>query len=309
VRIVFFGTPVFSVPSLQALHEAAHFEVVAVVTVPDKPAGRGRKPKESDVKKYALKAGIPILQPYKLRDKDFLNKLYALQADVFVVIAFRMLPEVVWNHPPMGTINLHASYLPDYRGAAPINWAIINGENYTGLSTFRLKHAIDTGNLLLRQRVEIHQEETAGSLHDKLSEMGAILMLKTLEGIQNGKLEEQVQNEKEFVHQAPKLTKDHMHIDWNKSAQEIESLIRGLSPYPGAFSFFETKLLKIFKVRISDDCRGVAPSRIQTDKKNTFKIATADYWIELIEIQPEGKKRMNTKNWLMGLRSWPEHMG
>lgn len=308
MRIVFFGTPEFSVPSLRALHEDADFDVVAVVTAADKPAGRGRKLCESKVKQFAIKAGIPVLQPEKLKDAQFLNELYSLEADLYVVIAFRMLPEVVWNHPPMGTINLHASYLPDYRGAAPINWVIINGETHTGLSTFRLQHEIDTGNLLLRKRITLAQKETAGSLHDRLSHAGAPLILETLRAIQTNQLEEIKQDERAFVHSAPKLNREVTQIHWNNNAKGIEQLIRGLSPFPAAFCLIDGKILKVYEAEIGSSCAGIKPGSVQSDKKNYFQIATADFWIKLIEIQAEGKKRMPVKAWLAGLKNVPNQL-
>lgn len=308
MRIVFFGTPEFSVPSLRALHEDAEFDVVAVVTAADKPAGRGRKIRESEVKQFATQAGIPVLQPEKLKDPQFLKQLFSLEAELFVVIAFRMLPEVVWNHPPLGTINLHASYLPDYRGAAPINWVIINGETHTGLSTFRLQHEIDTGNLLLRKRIPLAPNETAGSLHDRLSLAGAPLILETLRGIQSRELKETIQDEREFVHMAPKLNREVAHIHWNRNAKSIQQLIRGLSPFPAAFCKLGGRILKIYQAEIGSSCKGAHPGSIQSDQKNYFQVATNDFWLKLTEIQAEGKNKMPVNAWLAGLREVPEQM-
>jgi len=244
------GTPEFAVPSLSKLYDAG-YDIAAVVTAPDKPAGRGMQLSESAVKKYALEKNLKILQPERLKDPHFIEELKSLKADVQIVVAFRMLPEIVWNMPPLGTINLHASLLPQYRGAAPINWAIINGEKQTGLTTFKLQHEIDTGNVLLQEKIDILDNETAGSLHDKMMEAGGELLLKTLRKLEEGKIEEVFQNEikignENSLKQAPKIFTETCEINWNKSTGEIYNLIRGLSPYPAAFTFLEGKKLKIF---------------------------------------------------------------
>jgi methionyl-tRNA formyltransferase len=247
LRIVFMGTPEFAVASLDALVQAG-CNIVAVITAPDKPAGRGMKLQESAVKKYAVEKGLPLLQPEKLKNPQFLETLRNLRADLQVVVAFRMLPEVVWNMPPMGTINVHGSLLPKYRGAAPINWAIINGEKETGVTTFKLQHEIDTGNILLQQRLPIGEEETAGELHDRMKVAGAELLVKTVQGLADGTLKEIPQSDVNDVPHAPKIFTETCQINWNKTVEEIHNLIRGLSPYPGAFTTLHGKTLKIYRV-------------------------------------------------------------
>ncbi len=264
------GTPEFAVASLEKIVEAG-FNVVAVITVPDKPAGRGMKLNESPVKKYAAQKNIKILQPEKLKNNLFLQELQELRADLQVVVAFRKLPEVVWQMPPMGTINLHASLLPQYRGAAPLNWSIINGEEVTGLTTFKLQHEIDTGNILLKEKVLIGEEETAGELHDRMKLIGAELLLRTVEGLANGSLQEIPQSEilnqssesTENIHlpikHAPKIFTDTCKIDWNRPVTEVHNLIRGLSPHPGAFTFLEHKMLKIYRGKKRSLTRNLIP--------------------------------------------------
>ena len=239
LRIIFMGTPQFAVPSLHKLYEAG-YDIGGVVTAPDKPAGRGMQLTESAVKKYAIGKNIKILQPEKLKDPAFIAELKSLNADVQVVVAFRMLPEIVWDMPPMGTINLHGSLLPQYRGAAPINWAIINGEKETGVATFMLQHEIDTGNILLQEKININDDETAGTLHDTMMDAGAELLLKTIKELEKGNLKEVEQpyiSNMDILHHAPKIFTETCEINWNKSVDEIYNLIRGLSPYPAAFTF------------------------------------------------------------------------
>src|SRR5688572_15646981 len=234
-RIIFMGTPEFAVASLDALVQAG-CNIIAVITAPDKPAGRGMKLTESAVKKYAVEKQLPVLQPVKLKDPEFLETLKGLQADLQIVVAFRMLPEVVWNMPPLGTINLHGSLLPQYRGAAPINWAVINGEKETGVTTFKLQHEIDTGDILLQQSFPIGDDETAGEVHDKMKDIGARLLVRTVQGIAEGTLQSTPQPATEApLKHAPKIYTDTCNINWTKTAQEIHDLIRGLSPFPGAF--------------------------------------------------------------------------
>jgi methionyl-tRNA formyltransferase len=308
LRIIFMGTPQFAVASLDKLYEAG-YDIAAVVTAPDKPAGRGMQLTESAVKKYALEKNLKILQPEKLKDPVFIEELKSLKADVQVVVAFRMLPEIVWNMPPMGTINLHASLLPQYRGAAPINWAIINGEKQTGVTTFKLKHEIDTGNILLQEKIDISEKETAGSLHDKMMETGAELLLKTLDKLENGKLEEIAQHSTFFqhstlatLHHAPKIFTDTCEINWNKNTDEIYNLIRGLSPYPAAFTFLREKKLKIFSAEKEINAELNEPGKIITDQKSFLKFSTNDGYISLKEIQLEGKKKMKIEDFLRGWR-------
>jgi methionyl-tRNA formyltransferase len=300
------GTPQFAVPSLSKLYEAG-YNIEAVVTAPDKPAGRGMQLTESAVKKYALEKNLKILQPEKLKDHSFIEELKLLKADVQVVVAFRMLPEVVWNMPPMGTINLHASLLPQYRGAAPINWAIINGEKQTGVTTFKLKHDIDTGNILLQEKIEITENETAGTLHDKMMNIGAELLLQTINGLANGNIEEIVQSSSSIfkdgtLHHAPKIFTETCEINWNNNTNSIHNLIRGLSPYPAAFTFLQGKKLKIFSAEKEIDNKENDPGKIFTDNKTFLKFSTNDGFISLKEIQLEAKKKMNIEDFLRGWR-------
>jgi methionyl-tRNA formyltransferase len=306
IRIIFLGTPEFAVASLDALIKAG-FNVVTVVTAPDKPAGRGMKLQQSAVKEYAVAKNLTVLQQAKLKDEHFLQELRMLKADLQVVVAFRMLPEVVWNMPPMGTINLHASLLPNYRGAAPINWAIINGEKETGVTTFKLKHEIDTGNILMQQSISIKEDETAGELHDRMKITGADLLVRTVQGVADGLLNE-VDQESVIGDQlmqlkhAPKIYKDICKIDWNKSVEEVYNLIRGLSPYPAAFTFLHDKLLKIIrseKINVSPE---VPAGEYITDSKTFLKFACTKGYIAVKELQMEGKKKMAVEEFLKGFR-------
>lgn len=301
MKIVFMGTPDFAVASLDALLQA-DFNIVAVVTAPDKPAGRGQKLNESAVKKYAIEKGIPVLQPEKLKAPEFIEELRSYQADLQVVVAFRMLPEMVWNMPPKGTINLHGSLLPQYRGAAPINHAIINGEKESGVTTFFLTHEIDTGNIIFTDTVPISDEETAGDLHDKLMIAGAKLLVKSVAAIAKGDFTEQPQPMVEVLKHAPKIFKEDCKIDWNNTAQQVHNLIRGLSPYPTAFTLLNGKVLKVFKASIEDKEPGIAAGGFLTDGKTHLKFATKDGFINLLDIQYEGKKRMFIEDFLRGIR-------
>ncbi len=300
------GTPEFAVASLDAL-VLAGFNVVGVVTAPDKPAGRGMKLQESAVKKYAVEKGLHILQPEKLKNPLFIEELRALQADVQVVVAFRMLPEVVWNMPPLGTINLHGSLLPQYRGAAPINWAVINGENQTGVTTFKLQQAIDTGNILLQEKIGIGDDETAGELHDEMKNVGAQLLVKTITLLAEGTLKEMPQDEVAHQQQiilqhAPKIFTETCKIDWNNTAASIHNLIRGLSPYPAAFSYLDEKMIKIFRSKKEITPHSSKSGSMLTDSKTYLKFACADGYIHLLDIQLEGKKRMLIEDFLRGYR-------
>lgn len=295
------GTPDFAVASLSALVDAG-FEVVGVVTAADKPAGRGQKLQESAVKQYAVAKGITVLQPLKLKDPIFIEELRKLKADLQVVVAFRMLPVIVWDMPSKGTINLHASLLPQYRGAAPINHAIINGEKESGVTTFFLKHEIDTGDVIFSQSVAIADDETAGELHDKLMNVGAGLLVKTVTAIENGDFEEQPQPESFELKHAPKIFKDDCAIDWNQPAQTVFNMIRGLSPYPTAFTKLNNKTLKVFKAELEDKEPAIAAGGFLTDEKTFLKFATKDGFIKLLDIQYEGKKRMTVKEFLRGVR-------
>lgn len=304
MKIVFMGTPDFAVASLNALVEAG-FEVAAVVTAADKPAGRGQKLQESAVKQYAVAHGLKVLQPLKLKDPEFIAELKALQADLHVVVAFRMLPEMVWNMPAKGTINLHASLLPQYRGAAPINHAIINGEKESGVTTFFLKHEIDTGDVIFSEKVAIAGDDTAGELHDKLMNVGAGLLVKTVKAIAEGNYTEQPQPQQHEgiqLKHAPKIFKEHCLIDWNQSASSIYNLIRGLSPYPTAFTKLNDKTLKIFKAELEEQETGLAPGAFLSDGKTYLKFAAKDGFIKLTDLQYEGKKRMRTDEFLRGMR-------
>jgi methionyl-tRNA formyltransferase len=309
-RIVFLGTPEFAVASLDALL-AAGCNVVGVVTAADKPGGRGLKLQQSAVKKYALNRGLPIFQPQRLKDELFLSALRALAADIQVVVAFRMLPEAVWNMPPAGTINLHASLLPQYRGAAPINWAIINGEHETGLTTFKLKHEIDTGNILLQDRIPIGENETAGELHDRMKEAGGKLLVNTIQGLVDGVLQEKPQqpasnkgeDEKQAVLKlAPKITTESCRINWSNPIDEIYNLIRGLSPHPSAFTQLDGKTLKIFSATRERTFPPSSTGKWETDRSSYLKFSAIDGYIHVTELQLGGKKRMGVEEFLRGYR-------
>ena len=301
MKIVFMGTPDFAVASLHALVKAG-FDIAAVVTAADKPAGRGQKLQESAVKQYAVSKGIRVLQPLKLKDPEFLAELKSIAADLQVVVAFRMLPEVVWNMPAKGTINLHASLLPQYRGAAPINHAIINGEKESGVTTFFLKHEIDTGDVIFAESVTIEPNETAGELHDKLMNLGAGLLVRTVKAIADDSYTEQPQQQSDDLKHAPKIFKEDCAIDWNQPAQNIYNKIRGLSPYPAAFTKLNDKTLKIFKAEIDETEPGIAAGGFLSDGKTFLKFAAKDGFIKLTDLQYEGKKRMAVDEFLRGMR-------
>ncbi|AMS26115.1 methionyl-tRNA formyltransferase [Bacteroidetes bacterium UKL13-3] len=301
MNVIFLGTPDFSVPSLDAIIKAG-FNVVAVVTAPDKPAGRGMKLQESAVKKYALANNIPLLQPVILKDPIFIEQLKSFNADIQVVIAFRMLPEIVWNMPPKGTINLHASLLPDYRGAAPINWAIINGETETGVSTFLLKHEIDTGDLILSEKVAIATYMNAGQLHDKLMQVGAEVIVKSLQAIASGNYKP-IPQENSSKKIAPKIFTQNCLIDWNQTCLTIYNKIRGLSPYPGAITKLNGKILKIYSATFSIETSALTSGEVRTDHRKTLSFRAADGFVNLEEIQLEGKKRMHVVDFLKGYKS------
>lgn len=304
------GTPDFAVLPLKKIIEAG-YEVVGVVTNPDKPAGRGQKLQESAVKKYARENGLKILQPEKFRNERFLQELAGLKADLQLVVAFKMLPEVVWNMPPLGTVNLHASLLPDYRGAAPINWAIINGEKETGVTTFLLKHEIDSGNIVYQQKVRISETMTAGELHDKLMEVGAELLLKTVDALENGKAsfieQTQLLEGREPIG-APKIFKEDMKIDWTQDVHSVYNRIRGLSPFPTAWTEIihnETEAVlpvKIFKTEKIVQEHPHPTGTIVSDGKKTFDIYVKNGLIRVTELQLSGKKRMGVEEFLRGFR-------
>ncbi len=308
-RIVYMGTPEFAVAPLDALTKGRGYKVVGVVTVADKPSGRGLKVNESAVKKYAVANGIPVLQPDKLKDPAFLEALAAWKADLFVVVGFRMLPEVVWKMPRMGTFNLHAALLPQYRGAAPINWAVINGENLTGVTTFMIDQKIDTGGILLRQECRIEPTDTAGDVHDKLMAIGANLVVETVEGLIQKNVETRVQRSfvqgSEVLKPAPKLTRELQHIDWDDTTRNVYNLVRGLSPFPGAFTELvkdgQATQLKVFFGEIRTDLHA-APGTVLSDGKTYLAVATQDGALALTDIQLAGKKRMDVKAFLLGFR-------
>jgi methionyl-tRNA formyltransferase len=303
-RIVFMGTPAFAVASLNALLQAK-MNVVGVVTAPDKPAGRGMQLQQSAVKQFALAHDLPILQPEKLKSPEFFEALKQWKPDLQVVVAFRMLPEQIWSFPPMGTLNVHGSLLPQYRGAAPINWAIINGEKETGVTTFQLQHAIDTGAILLQDRIPIAPNHTAGEIHDTMMEVGAQLLVKTLHGLFDNSIkavaQEQVIGNHALKH-APKIFTKDCEIDWDKSCAAIHNLIRGLAPFPGAITKIDGKIVKLFLTQAIDATPTEAPGSFITDGKNFAKIACKDGYIELADIQWEGKKRMPIIDFLRGYR-------
>jgi methionyl-tRNA formyltransferase len=301
IRIVFMGTPDFAVASLDILVQNG-YNVVGVITAPDKPAGRGLQLQQSAVKQYAVSKDIHVLQPEKLKNPAFLEELQALKADLQVVVAFRMLPEVVWNMPPLGTINVHASLLPNYRGAAPINWAIINGEKQSGVTTFKLQHEIDTGDILFSQSVDIRDDETAGELHDDLMATGAGLLLKTVRALASGNAKEtpQAHIKAEDIKHAPKIFKEDCQIKWEQPVEQIYNLVRGLSPYPAAWTTLNGKVLKIYKATREHVKPDVAPGEVISDNKTYLKIAAADGYLSLLEIQLEGKKKMDIEAFLRG---------
>lgn len=304
MHIIFMGTPDFAVASLAALLEAGE-DIVAVITAPDKPAGRGQKLQQSAVKQYAAAKGIPVLQPDKLRDRTFLDELKSFDADLQVVVAFRMLPEVVWNMPPLGTVNLHASLLPQYRGAAPINHVIINGEIESGVTTFLLQHEIDTGNVLFAEQVSIGPDDTAGDLHDKLMAVGADLLTKTVNAIAQGTakpIPQDLLGTEMTLKHAPKIFKEHCLIDWNRPVAEVYNLIRGLSPYPAAYTLLDGKTLKILKATKEVAPANHASGKPHTDGRSFLKFACPDGYIRVDELQLEGKRRMEVLEFLRGYR-------
>ncbi len=308
-RIVFMGTPEFAVPSLEALIHNG-WNVTAVVTVPDKPSGRGLRMQASAVKLAALKFGIPVLQPERLKDPSFLSALHDLRPDLFLVVAFRMLPAEVWKIPLHGTINLHASLLPDYRGAAPINHAIINGETRTGLTTFFIDENLDTGKIILQEETEIGLQETAGELHDRLKEMGAGLVLKTVELIASGQYVARSQEEfihpQRVLHTAPRITKEMCRIHWDKPGQEVVNLIRGLSPLPGAYTTWilpqgKTRV-KIYLASFRKEAHKLEPGTVVTDGKTLLAAAVPDGMIDLLSLQAEGRKKLSAVEFLRGIQ-------
>ena len=315
LRIVFMGTPDFAVASLKALVDGG-YNVVGVITAPDKPAGRGNKLTESAVKQYAVENNLNVLQPEKLKNPDFLTELKSLQADLQVVVAFRMLPEVVWNMPPLGTFNLHGSLLPQYRGAAPLNWAVINGETKTGVTTFLLDHEIDTGKVIFKRETPIGENETVGEVHDRLMEIGAGLVVETVDAIVKGSIQPipqaQLINEVTIKH-APKIFKEDCKIDWNNDSESIRNLIRGLSPYPAAWTNLVniktgTEILtKLFFAQKMDSEKVEEPGEIETDRKTFLNVACKNGWLQITDLQIAGKKRMKTDEFLRGFQQIGEY--
>ena len=308
LKIVFFGTPDFAVASLETLLQSGH-DIAAVVTGPDKPAGRGKHLMESAVKQAATRHNIPVLQPEKLKNEDFVNTLRQIGADLFIVIAFRMLPEVVWTMPPLGTFNLHASLLPRYRGAAPINWAIINGDTETGVTTFFLKHEIDTGDVIQQEKISIGPDDDAGTIHDRLMELGARLTLETVENIAGGNLspipQDMIDNGLK-PSPAPKIFKETCRIDWTRKAADVRNLIRGLAPYPAAWTSMEADntpagTMKIYSTRLTDT-PATEPGRVRFDSKGSMTVDCGDFALEILSLQPQGKKRMPAADYLRGCR-------
>ncbi|WP_333661469.1 methionyl-tRNA formyltransferase [Chishuiella changwenlii] len=303
MRVVFMGTPEFAATSLHEINTNSHHEVVGVVTVPDKPSGRGQKIHISDVKKYAVENNLNLLQPEKLRDEKFVEDLKALNADVFVIVAFRMLPQVVWSIPTKGTFNLHGSLLPQYRGAAPINWAVMNGDEETGVTTFLIDEKIDTGNILIADQVKIEENDSVGKIHDELMHIGAKLVVKTLDGLENDTLKPHPQDETLELKHAPKIFKEDCKIDWNDSVINIHNKIRGLSPYPCAWTTYgndeDYKSLKIYAGLKTDLVLDAKDFEIVLQKNNLYVNLPQGVY-EILELQPEGKRRMLAKDFING---------
>ncbi len=301
LRIVYMGTPEFAVPSLETLVDNG-YNVVGVITAPDKPAGRGRQLKSSPVKDYAASQNLKILQPANLKSPEFLEELKSLNANLQIVVAFRMLPEVVWNMPELGTFNLHASKLPNYRGAAPINWAIINGDNYTGCTTFFLKHEIDTGDIILQHEEPIHPEDNVGTLYTRLMNKGADLVLETVRLIENDRYELKKQVLSDDMKAAPKIFKETCQINWSKPCVEIHNFVRGLSPYPAAWTYLNDLSCKVYKTSILDQEPWAEDKTYRTDNKTFLHFKTADGVISIEELQLQGKKRMDIESFLRGYK-------
>ncbi|MGB2769379.1 MAG: methionyl-tRNA formyltransferase [Candidatus Zixiibacteriota bacterium] len=305
MRLIFMGSPEFAIPSLEKLTQSRH-EMVGVVTVPDKPKGRGQKLSESPVKMFAREHDLKILTPGNLKDEGFVQTLRELSPDLMVVVAFRILPEVVFIIPPKGTINLHASLLPKYRGAAPINWAIMNGETKSGLTTFYIKKRVDTGNMIMQREVEIHPEESFGEVHDRMAQIGAEVLLETVDLIEGGEAKATKQ-EDSLATPAPKITPEHCRIDWSGEAVDIKNQIRGLAPSPGAFALFRGKILKVFKTQLieSTSSSGNPGEVVESEQKEGLWVGTGRGKLNLLEVQPEGKRRMSIQEFVRGYRVRP----
>ncbi|MHB1687930.1 MAG: methionyl-tRNA formyltransferase [Ignavibacteriaceae bacterium] len=296
MNIVFMGTPDFAVPSLKILIENNH-KISAVVTTSDKERGRGQKVTFTAVKEFAIRNNIPVLQPEKLKDENFISQLKSFNADLFVVVAFRILPREVFSIPLQGTFNLHGSLLPKYRGAAPIQWALINGETETGVTTFFLDDKVDTGNMIFQEKIKINDEDDFGSLHDKLSILGADVVLRTVNMIESGNVALKKQNDS-LASPAPKITKEITEIDWNQPAEKIHNLVRGLSPYPAAYFYYKGKLIKVYKTKLNSEVK-LNPAEIKQTKTNLY-IGCGINSLEILELQLEGKKRLITEEFLRG---------
>lgn len=300
LRIIFMGTPDFAIPSLRILIESG-YHIVAVITAQDKPRGRGRKLTPPPVKSFAQEHNIPVLQPPNLKDSVFIDELKSFKANLQVVVAFRMLPEVVWSMPEYGTFNLHASLLPNYRGAAPINWVLINGETKTGLTTFFIKHEIDTGNIIFLEEVDIFYHDDAGSLHDKLMIRGADLVLKTVRAIEEDSYKVKVQEDTPELKKAPKIFREMCEIDWNQDSTQVYNFVRGLSPFPGAWMVLNNKMYKIFRIQVlSEDDQVNAPGVFETDSKSFLNIQCSKGIVSITELQPEGKRKMKIEDFFRG---------
>jgi len=301
LRIVFMGTPEFAVPSLELLHDKG-YNIVGVVTAPDKPKGRGQVMGRSPVKEFAMAKQLQILQPTNLKDSGFLEELESLGANLQIVVAFRMLPKVVWSMPELGTFNLHASLLPQYRGAAPINWAIINGETETGVSTFFLRQEIDTGAVIFQENEPVLPQDNAGSLYQRLMIKGAHLVLVTAQAIENETYDLVTQSEFPDLKPAPKIFKADCQVDWDQSVEKINNFIRGLSPYPGAWTLLKGKTLKIFKLALVETRPKEEPGKVISDSKTFLRFSCQNGYLEILDLQLEGKKRMNVLEFLRGNR-------
>ncbi len=298
------GTPEFAIPSLEVLLRNG-YEICAVVTAPDEPKGRGYKLSPPPVKVFALQNNLKVLQPESLKDLSFVNELKSLSPDLIVVVAFRILPKEVFSIPPLGTVNVHASLLPKYRGAAPINWAIINGEKETGVTTFFIDERVDAGNIILQKKVEIGQDETAGDLHDKLAKLGAEALLETVKLIQAGKVQT-IKQDESLATPAPKIRKEMCQIDWNKmKAEQVHNFVRGLSPNPGAFTFLNGKILKIYRTKLSETTSqivGLKPGQVVVDGDSIYAVCSDLKQVQIIEVQIEGRKKLKSDEFLRGYR-------
>ena len=306
MRLIFMGSPEFAVPSLDKLVQSRH-QIAGVVTVPDKPKGRGRKLSESAVKTFAGEHDLKVFTPANLKDEGFVGALRELSPDLMVVVAFRILPQVVFTIPPKGTINLHASLLPKYRGAAPINWAIMSGETKSGLTTFYIKKKVDTGNVIMQRELQIDPDESFGEVHDRMAQLGAEVLLETVDSIERGEAKA-IEQDDSLATPAPKITPEHCRIDWSRKATDIKNQIRGLAPSPGAFTEFRGKILKIFGSQLVEQAQpqGHFGVVIESGKRESLWVRTGAGALSLLEVQPEGKRRMSIEEFVRGYRVRPE---